>query len=171
MEREMKATLGAIAMALLCVLVSASVIKLAERAISSIARRPRPVEPNPLDLGLCPSPVRTPGGVVRAQMDALRRDPMTDRTQGIATLHNLVAPSARAKMGTFENALTRPGFIEMWTQFGPVRVKGKTAQQVVEIVDKNQARAWLVFTVVLQENGPFANCWMTTNISRLYKVR
>ena len=122
---------------------------------------------------LSPSPVRTPVGVVRVQINALRNNDDPLPNTGLATFYNFMEPGIRARLGSFSEYvehMTGSAYADLFTKaelrVSPMRTQGDLAQQFVYVTTSPEERSVYIVTLKRQESGPYAGCWMNQNVVR-----
>jgi hypothetical protein len=161
-------------LAALGVLALATAIRLVTWGAGSVEQRLREsAEAQTLSLAMFPSPVRTPAGAIRVQLDALQHKDRPAANAGLATIYNFMEPAVRSNLGAFadfESALDGSAYADLFSGaevgYGPLQVNGNEAHQVIEVATPNNQRAMYVFSLALQPDGPYAGCWMTHDIVR-----
>ena len=107
----------------------------------------------------------SPSEVVRLQIEALAG---ADASDGIAVAFRFASPANREMTGPlerFERIVRAPNYRPMLDQvaalYGPVRIDGIYAAQVVTIVARDGARYSYLFELSRQSRAPYDGCWMT----------
>jgi len=124
--------------------------------------------PEPEGDGPSPSPELTPRQVVRAQLDALRRNDDPHPDAGIATAFGFASAANRSVTGPLarfakmiRNPLYRPMIGHASADFGPVRVDGERAQVQVVLIGGDGRVAAYDFTLSRDED---TGCWLTDGV-------
>lgn len=118
-----------------------------------------------------PRPELSPDEVIRIQLDALRvNDKETD--EGIATAFNFASPGNKVYTGPlsrFKQIVRNPVYNVMLNhkraEYDPVLVMGNIAQQRVLIVGAESQTVIYTFTLSLQREAKYRDCWMTDGVS------
>ena len=115
-----------------------------------------------------PSPDLTPRQVVRAQLDALRRNDDPEPDAGIATAFGFASAANRAVTGPLprfatmlRNPLYRPMLGHASADFGPVQVDGDVARVQVVLIGNEGRVAAYDFTLSKDED---TGCWLTDGV-------
>lgn len=114
-----------------------------------------------------PSPSLTPEEVVRLQVEALGRVDDPTPGAGIETAFRFASPGNRAATGPLDRfeQMIRMGYPDLLeytrVEYGPVRVDGEEAIQLVTLVQPDGRRATYLFGLERQAGGAFDGCWMT----------
>ena len=118
--------------------------------------------------GPSPSPDLTPRQVVRAQLDALRRNDQPHPDAGIATAFGFASAANRAITGPLarfatmlRNPLYRPMLGHASADFGPVQVDGGVARVQVVLIGGEGRVAAYDFTLSKDEA---TGCWLTDGV-------
>ncbi len=114
-----------------------------------------------------------PEEVVRIQMEALQHNDVPNRDSGIAKTFDFASPSNKQATGPLDHFTTivkSPAYLPMLNckkvTYDPIHVEGDQAQQRVHIIAANGLRITYVFLLSLQNEGPFAGCWMNDGCAR-----
>ena len=115
-------------------------------------------------------------GVVRIQLDSLQHNDDPLPNTGLATFYSFMEPSVRDGLGSlteYSDAMRSSIYADLLIPskfaFGPMRIQENLAQQTVEIIPSKGQEAMYIFTLALQEDGPYAGCWMNHNVVRYSK--
>ena len=123
------------------------------------------VSGDPLSDDLVPAPARSPGEVVRIQLEALRHNDLHNR--GIEIAFRFASPSNRASTGPLARftAMIRNGPYSLMLEYreatyGPVESRGVRARQRVTLADAGTSVSYW-FYLSRQSEEPYVDCWMT----------
>ena len=121
-----------------------------------------------------PRPTLEPGEVVRLVTEAMGRNDSPKADAGIATAFAFASPGNRQMTGPLERfaPMVRheryaPLLNYKTIEYGPVRVSGDFAEQVVTVTDASGSAAAFLWTLSRQPEGDYEGCWMTDGVTRL----
>ena len=123
-------------------------------------------QPVPQREGLVPSPELTPAEVVRIQVEALRKNSLSN--DGIELTYRFASPNNKRSTGPLDR------FVDMVrsapydrllnhrrAEYSPMAVSGNQAQQIVVIIDAEGKEVGYVWVLSRQTEEPLKDCWMT----------
>ena len=123
-------------------------------------------QPVPLRNGPVPSPELAPAEVVRIQVEALRKNSLSN--DGIELTYRFASPNNKRSTGPLDR------FVDMVrsapydrllnhrrAEYSPMAVSGNQAQQIVVIIDAEGNEAGYVWVLARQTEGLLKDCWMT----------
>ena len=123
-------------------------------------------EPGSKSADPVPSPELEPAEVVRIQVEALRKNSLSN--DGIELTYRFASPGNKRYTGPLDR------FIDMVrsapygrllnhrsAEYGPMAVAGNEAQQMVVIIDAEDNEVGYVWALSRQTEGPLKDCWMT----------
>jgi len=123
-----------------------------------------------------PSPSLSPDEVVKIQVAALKAN--DDSNSGIELTFRFASPENRSTTGPLER------FIRMVRSspydrlinhrsvtYGPMRISGYEASQEVTVEDLLGEKTTYLWVLGRQENGKYADCWMTDAVLRLTRSK
>ncbi len=118
-----------------------------------------------------PHPLLSPQDVIKIQLDALQNNDLTRDDAGIKLAFNFASPDNRVSTGPLERFITmfkNPLYKSLIgferAELGTMRSSDGIAQQYVQLYRPHGEVRGYVFTVRLQEDGSFADCWMTEGV-------
>ena len=121
-------------------------------------------------LALQPNPELGPEEVVRTVADALRHNNAPMPNSGIFTAYRFASPENHAETGpygrfllTVKTADFAPMLHEYTGEFGPLRMSGDRAEQLLRIP---AAHATFRFVLSRQKAGTYRGCWMVDGVLR-----
>ncbi len=123
-------------------------------------------QPVPQRDGPVPSPELAPAEVVRIQVEALRKNSLSN--DGIELTYRFASPNNTRSTGPLDR------FVDMVrsapydrllnhrrAEYSPMAVSGNQAQQIVVIIDAEGNEAGYVWVLARQTEGLLEDCWMT----------
>ena len=115
-----------------------------------------------------PNPLLSPRQVVKAQLDALRRNEELGDDLGIATAFRFASEANREATGPLDrfasmlrNPLYRPMIDHSSAEFGPTHVEGDVARVQVVLFGRGGEVAAYDFTL---SQDPTTRCWLTDGV-------
>ncbi|TAE25283.1 MAG: DUF4864 domain-containing protein [Candidatus Kapaibacterium sp.] len=118
-----------------------------------------------------PRPELAPDEVIRIQLDALRHN-NTSNDEGIATAFNFASPGNKVYTGPlsrFKQIVRNPIYGVMLNHksalYEPVILAGTIAQQRVMVIGEESQTVIYTFTLSLQREARYRDCWMTDGVS------
>jgi hypothetical protein len=121
-----------------------------------------------------PSPLLKPEEVVRVVTEAMGRNDTPTADAGIATAFAFASPGNKQATGPLARFIPmvkspayRPLLNYAKIEYGPVRVEGDYAEQLVTVTDAAGDLAAFLFTLSCQADGDYEDCWMTDGVSRV----
>lgn len=121
-----------------------------------------------------PTPERSPGEVVRIQLEALSANDEPYEDAGIETAFRFASPAnkrATGPLGTFtelvRGAAYRPMIDHRSARYSDVQQRGDEAQQAVVLIGETGERVGYLFLLSRQQGGPYDACWMTDGVQRV----
>ena len=132
------------------------------------------IAPPPTTQAKGPSPQLKPEEVVRLVTEAMGRNDMPTADAGIATAFAFASPGNKQATGPLARFIPmvkspayRPLLNYAKIEYGPVRVEGDYAEQLVTVTDAAGDLAAFLFTLSCQADGDYEDCWMTDGVSRV----
>ena len=132
------------------------------------------VAPPPTAQAKGPSPQLEPEEVVRVVTEAMGRNDTPTTDAGIATAFAFASPGNKQVTGPLARFIPmvkspayRPLLNYAKIEYGPVRVDGDYAEQLVTVTDAAGDPAAFLFTLSCQAEGDYEDCWMTDGVSRV----
>ena len=167
MQQSSRRTLPAVFLSVVLVIGSAVLVKYAFRGYDaySAARETRKL------YAFRPSPEHSPADVVRFQLAALSQVDKPHPGAGMELVYAFLSPDQRETIGSLEqlaSLFTQPPFRDL-IRFDSARldetlVTGNHARQLVFIRTPDQRVAAFAFLLTRQEEGVFAESWMTAAV-------
>lgn len=121
-----------------------------------------------------PAPTLTPEQVVRTVTEAMGENDTPQKDAGIATAFAFASPGNKQTTGPLARFITmvnHPLYAPLLNyaaiEYGPIRIEGDHAEQVVTVKDDTGAAAGFLFILTRQGEGEYEDCWMTDGVSRL----
>jgi hypothetical protein len=128
--------------------------------------------PPPLPGEPVPGPELTPEEVVRAQLEALRRNDASDR--GIATCFRFASPQNKSQTGPlprFAQMVRTPVYQPMLeyasADYEPLERAGRQARQIVNLHNDAGETASFLFLLQRQQEPEVQDWWMTEGVIRV----
>ena len=126
-------------------------------------------------LAPAPSPSLTPQAVVKLQVEALKTNDAPKPDAGIAQVWAFASPANKQQTGPLErfaqmvhDPMYAPMLNHRRVQFGPIKVIGDEARQVVILEPARGPAVGYLFILGRQPpGGPHAGCWMTDAVIRM----
>jgi hypothetical protein len=119
-----------------------------------------------------PNPQLGAQDVVRIVVEALGQNDADD--SGIRLSWKFASPSNQQVTGPLErfipmvkNPLYAPLLHRQTVEYGELRSTGARAAQLVMLRDGTGNRAWFLFELSKQTDGPLRGCWMTDGVMRV----
>ncbi len=123
-------------------------------------------EPVPQQTYSVPSPALDPAEVVRIQVEALRKNSISN--EGLELTYRFASPGNKRYTGPldrFTEMVRSAPYDQLLNhrsaEYSPMAVSGNEAQQVVIIVDAGGEEVAYLWVLSRQTEGAFKNCWMT----------
>ncbi len=133
-----------------------------------------PSAPAPATQSSGPAPTLTPDAVVRLVMEALARNDHPAADAGIATAFSFASPGNKQLTGPLsrfipmvKTPLYQPLLNHATIDYGPIRVDGVYAEQLVTVTSEQGEPAAFLFTLSRQAEGEYEDCWMTDGVTRI----
>lgn len=122
-----------------------------------------------------PHPERTPGDVVRTQMEALAEKDLPYQDAGIETVYRFMAPASRQQIGSIRHfievvnsAIYRCCIHHRHVRYSEVRVRGRKALRALIVTPgETEREVGFVFSLERQQSPPHRDCWMTRSVRRV----
>lgn len=118
-----------------------------------------------------PSPEHSPTDVVRFQLAALKKMDQPHPGAGVELVYAFLSPDQRDTIEGLDQLaalFARPPFHHLVgfksAKLDVARISGNHAQQLVQIQIKDNLYAFYVFLLTKQEEGEYADCWMTVGL-------
>jgi hypothetical protein len=125
---------------------------------------------------LSPRPGLKPEEVVRIVVEALANNGADD--DGIRITWAFASPGNKKVTGPIErfapmvkSPAYRPMLNSASADYQPIVVVGDQAEQVVALTDADGDKAYYVFRLSRQGDGPMKDCWMTDGVFRVQPVK
>lgn len=122
-----------------------------------------------------PKPELKPEQVVRIVVEALARNGADD--DGIRVTWEFASPGNKKVTGPLERfapMVKGPAYLPMLhsaaADYQPIVVIGDQAEQLVMLTDADGRKAYYVFRLSRQADGPLKDCWMTDGVFRVQPV-
>lgn len=119
-----------------------------------------------------PTPELKPEQVVRIVVEALAKNSADD--DGIRMTWEFASPGNKKVTGPLERfapMVKGPAYLPMLhsasADYQPITVIGDQAEQLVMLTDADGQKAYYVFRLSRQPDGPLKDCWMTDGVFRV----
>jgi hypothetical protein len=128
--------------------------------------------------GPSPNPSLSPADVVKAVVLAMQHNDAPEPDAGIATAFRFASPGNRRITGPLEHFIPMvksPAYAPLLNfksvDFMPADVRGKEARLLIKLHTSDNQTAIFGWALSKQDEGEFANCWMTDQVVPLQEMR